>query len=240
MNILLTNDDGYSSKGILTLKKLLSKYGRVVIVAPAFMMSGKSCSITINEPLELNKVDDDIYSFSGTPADCVCFGLTSFDIDFDLVVSGINHGLNLSYDTMYSGTIGACLQALVFKKKTFAVSVDSNFELVEQYFDKLFKFIIQNELLNSEYLLNINFPYGDKVDDIALTSLYYREDEHQYVKCDEGWRTFRKCQTDFESDKNSDCYSINHGIISVTPLSRSYFSSSLLNELQNKLLFKQK
>lgn len=233
MNILLTNDDGYNSQGILLLKKLLSKYGKVVICAPRVGMSAKSCSITLHTPVHVNKEEDDVFVCDGTPADCVSFALSSLSIDFDLVVSGINHGLNISLDTMYSGTIGACLEALKFFKPTFAVSCHFNYELVEQYFDKVYEFINKNKLLGTEYLLNINFPLGDIVDDIALGRLYYRKDHNFFVKEGDGYMAYRETDTNF-LDKDSDCYQVENHIVSVVPLSRSYYQEELYQKLKKQ------
>ena len=75
MNILLVNDDGYFAEGIQLLRKKLSKYGTVVIVAPNVENSAKSVAITVGRPLVVEKVDKNVFSCSGTPADCTCFGL---------------------------------------------------------------------------------------------------------------------------------------------------------------------
>ena len=75
MNILLTNDDGYLSTGIRLLKNKLSKYGKVVVVAPKNVMSAKSTSITLGVANEVIQVEPDVFAFDGTPADCVAFGL---------------------------------------------------------------------------------------------------------------------------------------------------------------------
>ena len=80
MNILLTNDDGYTSIGIRMLKDKLSKYGRVVIVAPLNHMSGKSVSITIGEWQKVEEKEPDVYAVHGTPSDCVSWALYALDI----------------------------------------------------------------------------------------------------------------------------------------------------------------
>ena len=114
MNILLVNDDGYKCEGINILFNKLQKYGNVIMVAPKEFMSAKSCSLTLKSSLEFKEFDKNKYYLSGFPADCVSFAFWYFkDIKFDLVVSGCNDGPNISYDTLYSGTIGACLQASI-------------------------------------------------------------------------------------------------------------------------------
>ena len=231
MKILLTNDDGYNSDGIMTLKRCLSKYGRVVIVAPKFPQSAKSAALTVGKPLNLEYHGNDIYSFDGTPADCVAFALTSLDMDFDLVVSGCNAGLNLSYDTIYSGTIGACLEALVFRKKSIAISSHTrDFPKVEENFDKLWAYINKRHLLSTRYLLNVNFP-DDDVLGIEVGRLHYRKDNFYFVKEKDGYYAYRNCETNFEQLKGTDCYQVTHGIISIVPLDRTCYSEDIYNEL---------
>ena len=236
MNILLTNDDGYDSKGLLLLKEKLSKYGTVLIVAPDSPRSGNSAALTIIEPLQLEKVADNIYKCSGTPVDCVSMGLCCFDQKFDLVVSGCNNGWNISYDTMYSGTVGACLEAMIFHVPAIALSANygSDLKEVDEYFDKVFDFILKNKLLSKEYFLNINFP-RDEVKDIRLGRLYYRNDQNYFTHDEQGYHAFRHLQTHFDDDKDGDCYQVEHGIISIVPLSRSYYDERIKTELDKRI-----
>lgn len=240
MNILLTNDDGYDSKGIHLIKDKLRKYGRVVIVAPKRAMSAKSVSITIGKGIHVEKVDDETFICDGTPADCVSFACNALSIDFDLVVSGCNNGFNVSYDTMYSGTVGAALEALTYGKKAIAVSCEygngDNFKIVDKYFDKVFKHILNKDLLSCEYLLNINFPIGEEVKGIQISTLYYKVGQYDYffTKEEDGYHAYRNLKTDFSDDKNSDCFLINNGIVSITPLSKNLFSQDIYNHLKGK------
>lgn len=236
MNILLTNDDGYDSKGIRTLFKLLSKYGTVVIVAPDSPRSANSAALTLGKPIQLEQVEDRVFKCSGTPVDCVSLGLCSLNIEFDMVVSGCNNGWNISYDTMYSGTIGAALESLMFFKPSIAVSAPHNtdFKVVEEYFDKIWEYINKHDLISNEYLLNINFP-DSEVKDISLGSLYYRHDQNYFTKLKDGFWAYRHMQEDFSDDKNSDCYQVKHGIISIVPLNRTYYQKELLEKLQKKV-----
>lgn len=234
MNILLTNDDGYNSEGILLLKEKLSKYGTVVIVAPLKHMSAKSVSITIGQGFHVHKIDNNVFACDGTPADCVSFACNALNIDFDLVVSGCNNGFNISYDTMYSGTIGAALEALTYRIPSIAVSCEFNFDIVKEHFDEVFKYILDKNLLSKEYLLNINFPLGDEVKGMKISTLYYRNDKYFFLKKEDGYNAYRNCQTDFSDDKESDCYLVNNGFVSITPLNKSYFSEEIYENLKNK------
>ena len=115
--ILISNDDGITSKGIRTLVDAMDELGEVVVVAPDSPQSGMGHAITIGHPLRLTATDlfDNARSFkcSGTPADCV--KLAKFhllkDRRPDLVVSGINHGSNSSINVLYSGTMSAAVEA---------------------------------------------------------------------------------------------------------------------------------
>ncbi|MEG1565671.1 MAG: 5'/3'-nucleotidase SurE [Bacilli bacterium] len=233
MNILLTNDDGYNSLGITLLKRLLSKYGEVTLIAPATHMSGQGAAITLNKGLTLTKYDDSTYSLNGTPVDCVSFALSTFTTKFDLVVSGCNDGENVSFDTMYSGTIGASLEAIKFNVPSIACSSKGNFSLVESYFDEVYNLIIKNKLLSNEYFISVNFP-EDKVTDIKLSKLFFRESRGYYVKRSDGLYYATRSAYDKYSDDETDCYQVNNGIISLTPISKTYFSEKIYNEIKSK------
>ena len=159
MNILITNDDGFFAQGINLLYDLLKKEHDVTIVAPKTVMSAKSVSIILGREVEVTKENDHLFVMEGTPADCVAFGLSSLNKKFDLVISGINHGLNISYDTMYSGTVGAGLQALTFGVPAVAFSCHNNFDIVEKNLSSVLSFIKENNLLSKEYLLNVNLNF---------------------------------------------------------------------------------
>lgn len=233
MNILLVNDDGYDADGIRLLFKLLSKYGNVTIIAPKEPMSAKSVSINIRRGLSFVKEEENIYSLSGSPADCTCFGLGQFGKQFDLVVSGCNHGFNLTYDTLYSGTVGACIEALQFKVKSVAFSCPLNFKLVEKEFHKVMKYILDKDLLSTDYLLNVNFPEGDRVDGIKISKLCHREYIKYYEKREDGLYYAKRKITSPEYEPDTDCYMSENHIVSITPLSGDYFDENVYTNLVN-------
>ncbi len=117
--ILVSNDDGITSKGIRTLIELMSQIGDVVVVAPDSPQSGMGHAITVGEPLRLHSSpifgDISAYECSGTPADCVKLAKhwVLKDRNIDLVVSGINHGSNSSISVLYSGTMSAAIEAAI-------------------------------------------------------------------------------------------------------------------------------
>ncbi len=129
MNILLTNDDGIDAEGINTLAELLSKHHNVVMVAPENQRSASSHSITIYEPIIVKQVKKsynvEAYSISGTPADCVKVALDKLVPDnIDIVISGINKGLNIGNDILYSGTVSAAIEGSMYKVPSIAVSAE--------------------------------------------------------------------------------------------------------------------
>ena len=235
MKILLTNDDGYNSTGINLLYNKLKKYGDVIILAPENVMSAKSTSITLGVGHELKKIRDDCYSFSGTPADCVAFALSMLNIDFDLVVSGCNDGWNISYDINYSGTIGACTQALIYRVPTIAFSCEHNFDLVDKEFDKVFDYLIKNNLLDHHYILNVNFPDSKEIKDIKLSHIFYREAKTFYKETKDGFLASRTLDDSYKEEIDTDVYLVHHECVSIVPLGRTSFDVEAYNILKKKL-----
>ena len=104
----------------------------------------------------------------------------------------------------------------------------------KEYFDKVWEYIHKNDLLSNEYLLNINFP-KDEVKGMSLGSLYYRHDQNYFVNKEDGLWAYRYMQENFDDDKESDCYQVEHGIISIVPLNRSYYRSDIKEKLERKM-----
>ena len=163
MKILLTNDDGFDAENIKILYKELSKNHEVWIVAPKNNCSGMSAAISYLNEIEVIKVDDRIYAVDGTPADCSYLGLLSIvDFEFDIVVSGINHGANIGNDVLYSGTVGAAVGGRNLKYPPIAISVASydakDIEFItKKSIELIEKIVSSNEIFNGK-VININFP----------------------------------------------------------------------------------
>jgi 5'-nucleotidase len=127
MRVLLCNDDGYRAEGLQTLARSLSARGHTVtIVAPEEECSGQSHAMTFFRPLLVRRVAPNVHAVHGTPADCVYLGLQALLAAEppDLVIIGINHGLNVGLDINYSGTIGAATEAAFLASRAIAVSMD--------------------------------------------------------------------------------------------------------------------
>ena len=126
--ILLSNDDGYRARGLRTLAAALAEVGDVVVCAPESEQSTTSHSLTLTRPLRLRQVENAIFAVDGTPADCVYVALNGGTRVLprmpDVVVSGLNHGLNLATDVFYSGTVAAAREGALRGIPAMATSAD--------------------------------------------------------------------------------------------------------------------
>ena len=177
MNILLTNDDGYKASGITELYKSLSTEHTVYLIAPKENCSGMSSAISLRKEIEVEEISKNIFSVSGTPADCSYIGLLSVIPDsIEMIVSGINLGANLGEDIFYSGTVGAAIAGRRLDYVPIAFSVTD-------FNPKNLPFIAQKALLitnqvtklpaDKNLLVNINFPDlpSSQLQGIRLTAL---------------------------------------------------------------------
>jgi len=114
MRILITNDDGIASPALEQLRRVLSPFGRTIIIAPDRNQSASSQSLTLHRPLRITETAEDTYSVDGTPTDCVLVAFHGeLGVPPDLVVSGINHGPNMGEDVFYSGTVAAAIEGVL-------------------------------------------------------------------------------------------------------------------------------
>ena len=128
MQILLTNDDGIYAPGLAAMERALGRLGDVCVVAPAVEQSGVGHSITFLSPLMAKEVFDGErrrgWAVEGSPADCIKLALSEFCPRPDLVISGINGGLNLGINVLYSGTVAGATEGAVFGIPSIAVSLE--------------------------------------------------------------------------------------------------------------------
>ena len=167
--ILVSNDDGITSKGIRVLIEAMSEIGEVVVVAPNSPQSGMGHAITIGDTLRLdesNIFDDHItaYECSGTPADCVKLAKHHVlkDRKPDLVVSGINHGSNTSISVLYSGTMSAAIEGAIENLPSIGFSLcdyssKADFSHTAEYVKIIARKVLKNGLPNG-IALNVNIP----------------------------------------------------------------------------------
>ena len=239
MNIVLTNDDGIDSLGLIKLEKILSEYGNVYVVAPKSQQSGKGCGISAFMGVIVNKIDNNHLSVEGTPVDCVETACAFINKKIDLVVSGCNSGYNLSQDIMYSGTCGACVQASIAKIPSVAFSVKGKeyFEQIDLYAKEVLDYIFKNNLLDSSYFLNVNIPTG-KPNGIKLTKVYQPiYESYSPVLIDSESKKYIIDRTSLNEINNEDCdkVAVNNGYISITVLSQNLFKEELYKKIKAKI-----
>ena len=226
MKILIVNDDGISAEGIHRLAKWATRLGEVTVCAPKAEQSGKSHAINFIDPMKIKRVDFpcsvEAYSVDSTPADCVRFGIVGLGRKYDLVLSGINNGVNMSGDIVYSGTVGAIFEAAHQGHRALALSIakeapqpsDGTLDMISQYIGK-------NRLFDKCGLYNINIPKDPIAPRITKQGSAYFSDEffHQgngiYIQ-----RGHAVPETNPE-DKSIDTVAFAEGYISITPMTLS-------------------
>ena len=243
MNILLSNDDGYYSKGIVGLAESLSEFANITIVAPENNNSGSSSSLTLKNPLRIRKYQDNGYYVNGTPADCVFLALTKvLDEKPDLLVSGINHGANLGDDVLYSGTVGAAmggrfsdipclaLSTTSLKPKHLNAAIEASKILVRDHLA---------ELTLRSTVLNINFPDVpiEEMNGYAITELGRRlmPDSLSRNRDAYGDETHWIGPPPLPevSNQETDFNAIANNKISITPLATNLTNASQINDLKD-------
>ena len=165
MRILITNDDGIGAQGIAVLARAAAGFGRVTVVAPARQCSAMSHRITLGRPLRLETVEFPVpgvtaYSLDGTPADCVKASLDAILPEKpDVVLSCINHGYNVGFDVVYSGTVGAAMEALMNGIPAIALSQNDvgSFDIAAQYLPQVLAELLP-QAPSSREIWNVNFP----------------------------------------------------------------------------------
>jgi 5'-nucleotidase len=166
--ILVSNDDGITSRGIKTLVEVMCELGDVIVVAPDSPQSGMGHAITVGNTLRLDRSTIfeglDAYECSGTPADCVKLAkhYVLKDNSPDLVVSGINHGSNSSISVLYSGTMSAAIEAAIegFPAIGFSLcdySLQADFAHTKEYVKKITQQVLEFGL-PKDIALNVNIP----------------------------------------------------------------------------------
>lgn len=226
MKILVTNDDGIYSPGLVCLAKVASSFGKVIVMAPDIEQSSMGHAITANRPITYKTspiIFDDIeaYRVNGTPADCVAMGLHIFK-DFDIVLSGINMGANLGNSAWHSGTLSAARQAVLFKQRGIALSVslgenEVDFDNLSTYVHKALSNVIN---LDKPELLNINFPQLPD-GEIIWTKQSVRHYDGKVIASKDPmgrnhyWFTVIPIE---DEEEGSDRWAVKQGKISITPM----------------------
>ncbi|MGB9715390.1 MAG: 5'/3'-nucleotidase SurE [Thermodesulfovibrionales bacterium] len=229
--ILITNDDGIHSPGIIALATALKGLGDVYIVAPDRERSAVSHSLTLHRPLRVEKLREGVYSIDGTPTDCVILAINKILPEKPaLVASGINRGGNLGGDITYSGTVSGAIEGTIMGIPSFAISLvtgeeaqPAHFETASSFATKIARFILDKSL-PPDTLLNINVPNVDKnqIKGIRFThqgKMVYSNSIKE-IHDPKGKRHYwiGGTQINVEHDDDTDIQSVKDGYISITPI----------------------
>jgi 5'-nucleotidase len=224
--LLVSNDDGINAAGIRALCEALEAIGDVWVVAPETERSATSHAITLDRPLRLREVAPQRFAIDGTPVDCVYVGLYGVlkDRKPDLVVAGINHGVNLGSDAFYSGTVGAAREGALRGTRGLAVSLagghGSGFAFAAQLAVRVVQALLEQGD-DAPRLVSMNVPEGD-VRGTRLTTLgprsYYDQVEARTDPRGRAYYWIGGPGSRSELVAGSDGEALAHGFVSLTPL----------------------
>jgi len=223
MRILIVNDDGIYSPGILALAEVAREFGHVMLVAPDVERSSTGHAVTHSRPLSYRKTpikDFDAFRVDGTPADCVAVGF-SISERFDVVLSGINIGHNLGNSMWHSGTLAGAKQAALMGSRGIALSapsssVEADFELLKPFVREALALLVPDDRLP---LVNVNFPAKPHGTLWTGQSVRHYDGKVVPIKDPMGrqlyWFTVVPME---ETEEGTDRWAVEHGLVSMTPL----------------------
>ena len=240
--ILLTNDDGIHSNGLVKLEEALKEVGDVYVVAPASEMSGASHSLTLARPLRIRQIDERHWTVDGTPTDCVTLALNKIlpaEEMPHICASGINHGGNLGDDATYSGTVAGALEATILGVPGLAFSL-----VAREHFDfreaAQFAVIAVRKVLAEGLpegtLLNINIP-AKEIKGVRVTRQGIKNarpviTEHIDPR-GKPYYWIGEVREGFRAEGGTDFEAIDEGYVSVTPMRSDLTNHDVLESLQN-------
>ena len=250
--ILVTNDDGISAKGLRLLIERAKLFGKVIVVAPDSPQSAKSHSITQHLPIEIKKIEeyDDYleYSCSGTPVDCVKIAIHEIMKQKpDIVLSGINHGVNTSVSVLYSGTMAAAIEGSINGITSCGFSVnnyksEADFSNAVPIIDKIIKYLTDNKLPRNTSL-NVNFPDVENQvpDGIKICRATNGNWQEKFVEANNPFerKTFWISGEfkNFEPQAtDTDEYAIKHNYVSIVPIKVDFTDYNFINNLKDDFL----
>ena len=240
MRILITNDDGVNAEQLIPLIKWCRKLGDVTTFVPKFEQSGKSHGINIIGEFEAKPVElmegVRAYSVDSTPADCIRFGLIGLGETFDLVLSGINRGVNVGRDIVYSGTVAAIFEANCFGVPS-AIALSTEFTSLERavpHLDEIWAYFEEHKLLDCHDLYNVNIPahYTESIRITRQGGAYYSD---EFVTTGENMVRQQGMMV-WHDAKNFDldCDAVMNGYISITPLTVQRVDGAVYAKLKER------
>lgn len=227
--ILITNDDGVSAPGIRALQAALRPFGRVVVVAPDRERSAASHSISLDRPLRVDELEEDVFAVDGTPVDCVYLAILHLcGRKPDLCVSGVNDGYNLGSDVFYSGTVAGAVEGALREVPSIAVSMQRtrphDFSAAAELVSALVQETLQRgpkQAIPASTLLNVNVPagplYGFQVTFLGRRVYRDQVDARQDLR-GRSYYWIGGPEENATDLPGSDCSAVRTGYASVTPL----------------------
>jgi 5'-nucleotidase len=223
MRILIANDDGIYSPGIVALARVASRFGDVRIVAPDVEQSSMGHAVTASRPLNYRRTPLDgfeAYRVNGTPADCVALGAYNWE-KVDVVLSGINLGPNLGNSVWHSGTLAAAKQAVLLGLRGIAFSApvtdsEPNFSRLEPYVEKVLDLLLPDK---DWTLINVNLPEEPRGLCWARQSVRHYDGKVVPGEDPMGRKHYWFTVVPIEgTEKGTDRWAVEHGYVSMTPL----------------------
>jgi len=246
--ILVTNDDGVHSPGLMALARGMREISRAIVVAPDRERSAVSHALTMHRPLRVEKMREDVYAVNGTPTDCVALGIGKLlPRKPDLIISGINKGANLGDDITYSGTVSAAIEGTIFGISSLAVSLmldgtpTAHYETARQYALEAAGFVLEKSL-PYDTLLNINIP-NVPVGDIKGVK-FTRQSKRIYngavheIKSPSGeiYYWIGGGKPFWEHGPDTDINAVMEGYVSVTPIHLDFTNMPAIAWLKERWL----
>lgn len=260
MRILVTNDDGINAPGLIVLeaiaREIAGANGEVWVVAPAFEQSGVGHCISYTHPMMIAELSDKRFAAEGSPADCVLAGLYDVMSDGapDLVLSGVNRGNNAAENTLYSGTIGAAIEAALQGLPAIALSqffgpdnasLDDPFEAAVQHGTATVRALLDHGIWDGEdYRLfyNVNFPPvpAAAVKGRAVTTQGYRKDtffsvEPHHAPSGRKFLWVKGGPQHIPTAQGTDSAACLDGYIAITPMRADLTAHDTITTLQERL-----
>ncbi len=222
MRILITNDDGKDAGQLADLIRWCRSLGEVTAVVPKTEQSGKSHSIELHRDIEMTQVelapDVTVWAVDSSPADCVRFAVLGLKMEFDLVISGINRGLNIGTDVMYSGTCGAAFEAAALGIPAIALSTAPKYyEKAIDHLADIREYFLRRDLMSICPIYNVNIPANPKEIRITRQGGPYYSDDFLPVGNDM-YRPTGICVFQNSQNDSLDTDATLHGYISISPL----------------------
>lgn len=232
--ILITNDDGYSAKGINALIEHVAGMGEIVVFAPDGARSGMSGAITSTTPIRFHLKSENkeknikIYACSGTPVDCVKLAISEvLERKPDILLSGINHGSNASICVLYSGTMGAAIEGTIFGVPSIGFSLtnhhpDADFKPSEPIIKTITQKVLKEGLPHG-VCLNVNIPSIEAPKGVKVCKQAKGQWVEEFYKSRDGlqkdvfWLTGR-FRNDTPHDTETDEWALANGYTSVVPI----------------------